>query len=152
MVLVGADEEGAGKAVEAVQGGVAGGLLQPQAVAFAAAVVDVIGHGAAELPQAVILLHDQLHAHGGGVGHQRVAARLVFLIGVDVGVVPVGHRLDALRPEQLDAGHGAGRTAGVQQRFGHLSFLFLKGMCSSSFSGLAARARGCIRDRKRAQT
>ena len=110
---------------------------------------------AAKVPQAVVLLHDQFHAHRRRIVHQRVAAGLVLLVGVDVGVIPIGHRLDTLGPEQLDTGHGAGRTAGVQQRFRHFCFLFPKGrrtLPSSSFSGFPAASRGCRADRNRAQT
>ena len=92
VVLIGADEQGAGETLESVIRGVPRRLLQPQAVALAAAVIQILRHQAAELPQAVILLHDELHADGGSVGHQRVAAGLVLLIGVDVGVEPVGLR------------------------------------------------------------
>ena len=119
MVLVGAHQQGGGEAVIAVPGGILGRLGQPQGIAHAAAVVDIPADRPAELPQAVILLHNKLHADGRGVGHQRVPPGLVLLIGVDVRVIPVGHRLDALAPQLLDAGDGAGSAAGVHQCFFH---------------------------------
>ena len=123
MLLVGADKQRRGEAVKAVFRGKPGSLLQPHRVAMAAAVVDILRHSAAELPQAVVLLHDQLHTDGGRVGHQRVPPGLVLLIRVDIGVEPVGHRLDPLAAQLVDTGHGAGGAAGMHQRFFH-SFSF----------------------------
>ena len=133
MLLIGADEQRGGKAVKAVFGGEPGRLLQPHRVAVAAAVVDILCYRAAEVPQAVVLLHDQLHADGGRIGHQRVPPGLVLLIGVDIGVEPVGHRLDPLAAQLVDAGHRAGRAAGVHQCFFH-SFSFSAASLPSVFA------------------
>ena len=73
-----------------------------------------------ELPQAVVLLHPDLHADGGGMRQQAVPPGLILLPGVDVGVVPKRHRLDALAPQGIDAAEGAGGAAGVQQYTFHI--------------------------------
>ena len=79
------------------------------------AVIDVIRHMPDELPQTVVLLDPDLHADGGRVLQQAVPSGLVFLPGVNVGVIPKRHRLNSLGPEGVDAGEGAGGTAGVHQ-------------------------------------
>ena len=62
-------------------------------------------------------------------------------IPIDTGSIP--------GPEQLDTGHGAGRTAGVQQRFRHFCFLFQRAggrrfqqFLQSSSGGLAGLQGG----------
>ena len=100
---------------EAVLGGVTGRALDAVLIAVGAAVVDVSRHMLHELPQAVILPDPHLHADGGGVFQQAVPPGLVFLPGVDVGVVPKSNRLDALGPEGVDAAERAGGAAAVQQ-------------------------------------
>ena len=99
--------------------GIAGRLLQPVAVAVAAAVVDIGGHMLHEFPQAVVLLDPYLHADGGSIGKQTVPTGLVFFPGMDIGVIPERHRLDALGAQWLDAAERAGGAAAVQQDLIH---------------------------------
>ena len=99
--------------------GVFGGALQPVRITVGAAVVDVIRHLPDKFPQSVILLHPDLHADGGGVFQQAVPPGLVFLPGVNVGVVPECHRLNALFPQGIDAAQRAGSAAAVQQNSFH---------------------------------
>jgi hypothetical protein len=119
VVLVGAGKQGGGESGKAVLCGVAGGLLQPVTVAVAAAVVDVSGHMLHKFPQTVVLLDTDLHADGGGVFQQAVPPGLVFFPGVDIGVIPECHRLDALGAQWLDAAERAGSAAAVQQDLIH---------------------------------
>ena len=102
---------------KAVLRGVPGGLLHAHGVAVGTAVVDVRRHRPDKGPQAVVLPDNEGQADGGGVVLQGVPAGLVLLIGVDIGVVPKAHRLDALGPEAFHAVDTAGGAAGVQQQF-----------------------------------
>ena len=115
VVLVKACQQGGGKVGEAVLSSVTGRALDAVLIAVGAAVVDVSRHMLHELPQAVILPDPHLHADGGGVFQQAVPPGLVFLPGVDVGVVPKGHRLNALGPKGVDTAERARCTAAVEQ-------------------------------------
>ena len=86
--------------------------------------VNILCHSAGKFPQAVVLLHDQLHIYLFGIADEGVPAGLILLIGMDVGVKPVGNRLNALGAQLLHTGDGAGGAAGVQQSFGHVSSFF----------------------------
>ena len=115
VVLVKAGQQGGGKGGKAVLRGVFGRALDAVLIAVDTAVLDVIRHMADKILQAVVLLHAHLHVDGGGVLQQAVPPGLVFLPGVDVGIVPKRHRLNALGPEGVDTGEGAGGAAGVHQ-------------------------------------
>ncbi len=119
MVLVGAGKQGGGESCKAVLCGVAGRLLQPVPIAVAAAVVNIRGHMLHKFPQTVVLLDPHLHADGGGILQQAVPPGLVFFPGVDIGVIPERHRLDALGAQWLDAAERAGSAAAVQQDLIH---------------------------------
>ena len=88
MVLVGGDEQGGGKAVKAVLGGIPGRLLHPHPVAVGAPAVDVPRHGGDEGPQVVGPADDQLKIDLAGVVLQGVLPGLVLGVGVDIGVEP----------------------------------------------------------------
>lgn len=92
VILIGAGQKRGGEGGEAMLRGVFGGALQPVRIAVGAAMVDVIRHLPDKFPQSVILLHPDLHADGGGVFQQAVPPGLVFLPGVNVGVIPECHR------------------------------------------------------------
>ena len=87
-VLVRADGQGRRDGVEAVLGGVAGGVAEPQRVARSAS----LGAGVRERADGrhplggVVVELDHLDAERLGVRAQRVSAPLVLLGGVDVGV------------------------------------------------------------------
>ena len=105
--------------LKAVLGSVFCRRAEPDGVAVRAAVADVGGNGFDEFAQTVILQHVDRHADACTVSEQRVAPRLVFLIGVDVGVEPKARRLDPLTAQCVDAVHRAGRTAAMQQNLVH---------------------------------
>jgi hypothetical protein len=115
VVLVEAGQKGGGEGGKAVLCGVLRRSLQTVGVAVGTAAADVPRHSADELPQAVVLTHPHLHIDGGGICQQAVPPGLVLLPGVDVGIVPQGHRLDALGAQRVDTGEGAGGAAGVEQ-------------------------------------
>ena len=94
--------------------------LQPVFVAVGAAVVDVSRHMADKVLQTVVLLYPDLHTDGGGIRQQAVPPGLILLPGVDVGVVPKRHRLDALASQRVDAAEGTRGAAGVQQNAFHV--------------------------------
>ena len=114
VLLIGADEQGGSETVKTVFGGKSRRLLQTHFIALCAAVGNIVSHGTHKIPQAVLLLHDQLHFYESGVLYEGVPPRLVLLIGVNVGIEPVGHRLDALCAQLLHAGNGARGAAGMQ--------------------------------------
>ena len=115
MILIETAQQGGGEGGKAVLRGVFRRALDAVLIAVAAAVVDVLRHGAHELAQAVVLLYDDLYADGGGKLQQAVAPRFVFFPRMDVGIVPERHWLNALGAQRIDAGEGAGRTAGMHQ-------------------------------------
>ena len=143
--LIDAGEKGRRKGGEAVLGCVAGGLLQPVGVAVAAAVVQVPRHRLHKGPQAVLLPDPDLHADAGGVAQKAVPPGLVLLPGVDVGVIPEGHGLDALAPQGLDAAQGTGGAAGVHENGLHGRRSFLRGIFPSIAQNAAVGKREIFR-------
>lgn len=114
VVLIGADEQGAGKGVKAVLGGILGRGVKPEGIAGSAAVVPA-GQGGKEGPQAVLVHFDEPDADGLKIRPGGIPAGPVFGKGMDVGVIPEGYGLQALFPELLNAGNGARGATNVQQ-------------------------------------
>ena len=114
VVLIGADEQGAGKGVKAVLGGILGRGVKPEGIAGSAAVVPA-GQGGKEGPQAVLVHFDEPDADGLKIRPGGIPAGPVFSKGMDVGVIPEGYGLQALFPELLNAGNGARGATNVQQ-------------------------------------
>jgi len=120
VILIGAGQQGGGEGGKAVLCRILRRALQPVFVAVGAAVVDVSRHMADKVLQTVVLLYPDLHTDGGGIRQQAVPPGLILLPGVDVGVVPKRHRLDALAPQRVDAAEGTRGAAGVQQNAFHV--------------------------------
>ena len=78
---------------------------QPQAQSTAE-----IGPGVQRLPEH----HQQGQADRGSVLLECVPPCPIFLIGVDVGIVPEAHRFDPLLPEAIHTVDAAGGAAGMQ--------------------------------------
>ena len=116
---------------EAVFSGVPGGFLQAAGVAVGAAVVDIRRHCPDKIPEAVVVMDDQLQIDGSGVVDEGVPAGLVLLIGMDVGIEPEADGLYALGPERINAVDAAWRTAGVEKKTFHSKNLSMKRVNSS---------------------
>ena len=114
MLLVGAGQKRRGKRLKTVLRRVPGGSFQAVFIAVGTAVVGISGNLPDKFPQAVIFLHADLHPDGGGVFQQAVPAGLIFLPGVNVGIIPERHGLNALCPQGINAAEGAGRAAAMQ--------------------------------------
>ena len=114
VILVGADEQGGGEAVEAQFFGLFRRLKQPDLVALAAAIPDILSHSPDERPQGVVILLDEGQVDGLGVLAQAVAPGAIFGEGMDVGIEPEAADFDFIPPEHLNALVGTGRTANVQ--------------------------------------
>ena len=104
-------------------------LFHTDAVAEATAVGDILGDIADEVSQAVLLDDMKLHADTRRIAFQCVTPCRIFLVRVDIRIIPQRHRLDALGAERIDAVNGAGRTAAMHKNAIHLfhlgMFLFI---------------------------
>ena len=115
VVLIGGDEQGGGKGVVPVFGGIPGGLLHPHPVAVGAPAVDVVRHIGNESAQVIGAADDELHPDLLGVLLQGALPGLILGIGVDIGVEPEPGDGEPLRPQQVDGPVGTGGTADVHQ-------------------------------------
>ena len=113
MVLIQAGKQGGSKSGEAVFGGIFGSALNPVLVTLGAAVINVACHMADKVLQTVVFLNPDLHSDGWRVFQQAVPAGLILLPGMDIGIIPESHRFNALGTQRINAGEGAGGTAGV---------------------------------------
>jgi hypothetical protein len=82
-------------------------------------VVNISGYMADKLLQTVFFVNTDFQSNGRGIVQQTVAPCLVFLPGMDIGVVPECYRFNALAPQRFDAGERTGSAAGMKQNRTH---------------------------------
>jgi len=116
MLLVGGDEQGGGEAVKAAFFCLPGGLIEPELIAFDAAVFNVISHGSYKGPQTVVVALDERQRNGLGVVPQTVPPGTVFRKGMDIGVIPEPGYIVVISPKHVNALIGAGGAADMQKR------------------------------------
>ena len=113
---------------KAVLSGITGGAFNAVLITIPTAVVDIFRYIFYKLPQSVILLYPHFHLNGGGVGQKTIPPGFIFLPGMNVGIIPKGHRLDTFSPQGFNAAKRAGSTAAVQQYSIHICSSILSWM------------------------
>ena len=98
---------------------VPGRFLQPVLITVGAAVVNIACNVLDKRSKTVVLIYNDLHFNGGGVGQQTVPPGFIFFPWMNVRVVPKGYRFDPFGPERIDTAEGAGGAAGVHQNRCH---------------------------------
>ena len=114
VLLVGADEEAGGKAVEALRLGHFRGAEEAHLVALDAPPRNILCHRPDEGAKAVVILLDEGHADLLEVVPHGVAPGAVLGEGVDVGVIPEACDVVPLSLQIGQGAVGAGRAADVQ--------------------------------------
>ena len=92
-------------------------LKEPDLVALAAAVCDILRHSPDERPQGIVILLDQGQVDGLGILPEAVAPGAVLGKGMDIGVVPETADIKPLSAKRVDTLIGTGGAADVQKCF-----------------------------------
>jgi hypothetical protein len=87
--------------------------------------INVCCHIPHEFFQTVVFLNPDFHMDRRSVFQQAITAGLIFLPGMDVGIVPECNGFNSLIAERLNAGKGTGGAAGVKQNGVHNGPSFL---------------------------
>ncbi len=108
VVLIRGNGQGGGKGLKALLLGGAGGLIQPHRIAIGATVLDIVADRFGEFLDAVFIVDDERKVDGFGVFNQSIAAGFIFLIGVDIGIIPKADRGDAFFGKLFQTRYRAG--------------------------------------------
>jgi len=117
MPLVRADEEGGGEGIEIPHRRPAGGPFQPHPVTPGAPGVLLLPAFQHILkgPEIIAPILDDHQAFFGGEVSQGIPPGLVFLEGMDVGIIPEESRADSLFSQEGKTALGTGAAAGMEQ-------------------------------------
>ncbi len=115
MFLVGADEQGSGKSIEALHPRYHGGHGEAEVIAIAAA-LSLMPHHHPKIADNIVAVRDN---EGEicllGEAQHCLQSTLVFGEGVDIRIIPKGSDLQPLLLPMLDAVGGTGRTTGMKE-------------------------------------
>lgn len=114
VFLVRTDQKRRAEGIKLMFRRIAGRLLQAHLIAIKAAVLQIVNHSFDKAAQAVSIVDDQRQMDRLGIGFQRRLAAAVFCVGMNIGIEPVGNRLNAISAQAVHTIDGAGGAAGVQ--------------------------------------